>query len=109
MTNQSTEKLNDDVMTVENLTTFITENFLIGTDRSSVEPDENLLISGLIDSLGVMQLVAHIQAEAGIKVEPREITLKNFKTVNAIVSFIDKKVKPNASGCIYRIAINVEC
>ena len=93
MTKQSIEVQKDDAMTVENLTTFITKNFLIGTDRTSVEPDENLLLSGLIDSLGVMQLVAHIQSETGIKVEPRDVTLKNFKTVNAIVGFINGKVQ----------------
>lgn len=72
------------------LTQFITSTLLNGREIT-LEPTDNLLLSGLIDSLGVMQLVKHIQNENGIKVEPGEITLKNFKTINAIVSFIERK------------------
>ncbi|MFK7804951.1 MAG: acyl carrier protein [Anaerolineae bacterium] len=70
---------------------YITTTFVTDPAANPVAPDDNLLLSGLIDSLGVMQLVAFIQSENGIKVEPREITLKNFKTINSIVGFIERK------------------
>ena len=70
---------------------YITTTFVSDPAASPVAPDDNLLLSGLIDSLGVMQLVAFIQSENNIKVEPREITLKNFKTINSIVGFIERK------------------
>ena len=63
------------------LTNYINSNFVIDKE-GGLAPDDNLLLSGIIDSLGVMQLVAYLQSESDIKVEPREITLKNFKTVN---------------------------
>lgn len=75
----------------KNLEHYITTTFVTDPAADPVAPDDNLLLSGLIDSLGVMQLVAFIQSENGIKVEPREITLKNFKTINSIVGFIEKK------------------
>lgn len=72
------------------LTDYINANFVTNKD-DGLAPDDNLLLSGIIDSLGVMQLVAFLQSESDIKVEPREITLKNFKTVNAIIGFVERK------------------
>ena len=72
---------------------YITTTFVSDPTADPITADSNLLLSGLIDSLGVMQLVAFIQSENNIKVEPREITLKNFKTINSIVGFIEKKVE----------------
>ncbi|MEM9775056.1 MAG: acyl carrier protein [Chloroflexota bacterium] len=74
----------------QTLTEYISTTF-IADHSKQLAPDDNLLISGLIDSLGVMQLVAHLQAENNIKIEPRDITLKNFKTVNSIVDFVASK------------------
>lgn len=76
----------------KSLTEYISITF-IADQKAQLSPDDNLLISGLIDSLGVMQLVAHLQAENNIKIEPRDITLKNFKTVNTIIGFIEGKVQ----------------
>lgn len=76
---------------IKDLEHYITTTFVTDPSANPIAPDDNLLLSGLIDSLGVMQLVAFIQAENGIKVEPREITLKNFKTINSIVGFIERK------------------
>lgn len=77
---------------LESISEYITATFLLENGQDSIEPDDNLLLSGLIDSLGVMQLVAHLQAENGIKIEPREVTLKNFKTINSIVGFVENKI-----------------
>lgn len=74
-----------------NLKTYITDTLLNGKAGVDLAPDDNLLLSGLIDSLAVMQLVKHVEAENGIKIQAGEITLKNFKTINAIVNFVDRK------------------
>lgn len=77
---------------LESISEYIVTTFMVDEDQKSIEPDYNLLLSGLIDSLGVMQLVAHLQSENGIKIEPREVTLKNFKTINSIVGFVETKI-----------------
>lgn len=73
------------------LTHYITQTLLNTKGSVVLTPDDNLLLSGLIDSLGVMQLVKHIEVENDIKVAPGEVTLKNFKTINAIVDFVAHK------------------
>ncbi|MDJ0754264.1 MAG: acyl carrier protein [Ardenticatenaceae bacterium] len=77
--------------TATTLKTYITDTLLNGKVGVELAPDDNLLLSGLIDSLAVMQLVKHVETENGIKIQAGEITLKNFKTINAIVNFVDRK------------------
>jgi acyl carrier protein len=55
-----------------------------------VQADDELLLSGLIDSLGVVRLIAHIEEVLGVKVPPEEVTLENFQTVRAIGEFLDR-------------------
>ena len=73
------------------LSEFITTNLIQGQDDVALTADDNLLISGLIDSLGIIQLVKYVEKENDITITPGEITLKNFKTINAIVNFVEKK------------------
>lgn len=73
------------------LSEFITTNLIQGQEDVSLTADDNLLISGLIDSLGIIQLVKYVEKENDITIAPGEITLKNFKTINAIVNFVEKK------------------
>jgi len=50
--------------------------------------DENLLLSGLVDSLGVMTLVAHLEEVTGAPVPMEDVILENFATINAITAYI---------------------
>ena len=62
------------------------------TSSQSITPEQDLLISGLIDSLGVMRLVTHIESEWHITIPPEDVTLENFSTVNTIVDYLDSKI-----------------
>lgn len=82
-------------MTDQNtISNFIATTLLKDKDDVVIGPDDSLLLSGLIDSLGIMQLVKYVEKENEIKIAPGEITLKNFKTINAIVRFIERKQTP---------------
>ena len=69
----------------------IVQNELL-TNNQSVTPEQDLLTSGLIDSLGVMRLVAHIESHWDITISPGDVTLENFCTVNTIVDYVDSKI-----------------
>ena len=56
-----------------------------------IEVDEDLLGSGLVDSIGMVQLILFIETEAAIKVLPEEMTIENFMTINHMLRFIDSK------------------
>lgn len=75
----------------ETLLDYITTQLLNTNGTVELNADDNLLLSGLIDSHGVMRLVKFTEDSFAIKINPGDITLKNFKTVSAIAAFVDKK------------------
>jgi len=54
----------------------------------AVANDENLLLSGLLDSLAVMSLVAHIEDAFEIKVPFDDVLIENFETIDAITAYL---------------------
>ena len=67
---------------------FIETQLLSG---KQVSDTEDLLLSGLIDSLGVMRLVAFIEATFGFKVPAQDIKLANFSNLDSIVAYVEAK------------------
>ncbi|MGI9318789.1 MAG: acyl carrier protein [bacterium] len=64
-------------------------------DQQTITPDQDLLISGLIDSIGVMRLVGFIEREIEKTIPPKDITLENFGSVNLIASYIASELNLN--------------
>jgi acyl carrier protein len=68
---------------------------LITTDLARVdEPvttDTDLLLSGLVDSLGVVRLVQWLEDRFGFEIDPADVTLDNFQTVAAMIRYVDRK------------------
>jgi acyl carrier protein len=56
----------------------------------SVNDQDNLITTGVIDSLAVMQLVAFIEESFSIKVKDEDIVPENFESIEAISVFIGK-------------------
>ena len=67
---------------------FLQENFLYMRPDFVVGPDESLLRTGVIDSLGVMEIIGFVEAETGASVPEEDITADNFGTINAITRYI---------------------
>ncbi len=76
----------------EQIIQFILADLLDNADGVTLAADDNLMLGGNIDSLGVIKLVNFLEKQFGVKIRPGEITLKNFKTVNRMVDFIDRKL-----------------
>ncbi len=55
----------------------------------AIELDEDLLLSGLLDSLGVMALVGHLENLCGNPIPHQDIIIENFQTVAAIASYLN--------------------
>ncbi|TSA41537.1 MAG: acyl carrier protein [Verrucomicrobiales bacterium] len=70
---------------------FIAVNLLYSTDGFPHKDDTSLLKEGIIDSLGVVELIEFAQKEYGVKVEPLEVTPDNFDSVAKLCTFIRRK------------------
>ena len=78
--------------TQEILKDYISNELLNG--RQTVDADDDLLGEGLIDSLGAMQFVAFIEETFELKVPLEDITIQNFRTIDAIDRYLQHR-KPD--------------
>lgn len=53
--------------------------------------DASLLDSGVIDSLGVLDIVSFLEESFGVKVGDEELTPQNFESVGALARFVAAK------------------
>ncbi len=70
---------------------YLVQNLLYIDDASQYDNDASFIGEGLIDSMGIMELVTYVQSRFGISVEQHEVTPDNFDSVNKLVAFIRNK------------------
>ncbi len=68
---------------------FIVENFYVEEDK--VGDDTSLITEGIVDSTGMLELIAFLEREYGIRVEDRETVPANLETLSRIDGFIARK------------------
>jgi acyl carrier protein len=73
------------------LEAFIVEEIALGRGLAAIAPDDDLLSGGIIDSLGVTQLVTFLEDRFGIRISDDELTPANFRTLAAIEAFVGCK------------------
>jgi acyl carrier protein len=71
---------------------FISQEILF-EDQSSGLSDATPLL-GVIDSLGLIQLVAYLEEEFGIDIDESEITADNFRTAGDVDRLVQRKLNP---------------
>ncbi len=71
---------------------FISTNFLFENSNTILNEKDSLLEAGVIDSTGVLELIAFIEETFGIRVEDEEIIPENLDTILDIVHFIKQKI-----------------
>jgi acyl carrier protein len=72
-------------------------NFLI--DSSGIESfrdDEDFFASGVVNSLFAIELMTYIERSFGVKITLSDLDMDNFKTIENISTFINKKKQQNA-------------
>lgn len=68
---------------------YIQENLLHGKDEIELSPSDDLLGNGLIDSMGIMKLVAFVEDTFNLTIPPEDIVIENFRDVKAIANYIE--------------------
>lgn len=53
-----------------------------------IEPDTDLLLTGAVDSLGVVMIVEWIERRLDTSVDPGDVVLEHFQTVAAMERFL---------------------
>ena len=74
---------------VENaISSFIIDNFLFGDTSAAPAPDLPLVQSGLIDSTGILEIVAFLESNFGVQTADDDLAVDNFGSIATIVKFV---------------------
>lgn len=76
--------------TAQEIREFIHQELAFG-DESVAIGDETPLYEGILDSLGLMDLVSFLEKRFGIAIEDEDLTSENFRTVAAIQQLVDRR------------------
>ncbi|MGO8904194.1 MAG: acyl carrier protein [Solirubrobacteraceae bacterium] len=70
---------------------FIVREIALGRGIDSVAHDRDLLDGGVIDSLGIVQLISFLEENYGIKVDDDDLDPENFRSLDSIAVLVEKK------------------
>ena len=73
------------------VTAFIVQNFLFGNAADTPAGDASFMATGLIDSTGILELVAHLEGAYQLSVPDDELVPDNLDSVAAIAAFVARK------------------
>ena len=72
---------------------FVLQKFPLARKRKATNHD-NLLESGIIDSLGVLELVTFLQQEFSVAVADDDLTPENFQNIECMARFVERSLEP---------------
>lgn len=79
-------------MTIEQqLKEYISSNLLFSENGYPYPDDASFLEEGIVDSVGIMELVAFIEENMHVSVEDQEITPDNFDSITKLAAYIQHK------------------
>ena len=73
----------------EVLIEYIQQHLLRGRSGVVLTEDDDLLGGGLVDSMGMMKLIAFIEKQFEVSVPPQDMIIENFMSVHAIVQYLE--------------------
>jgi acyl carrier protein len=73
---------------IERTRAYITENFLYMRRDFRLDDNDSLLGSGIIDSMGVMEVILFLETEFGVEVGDEDVTEENLGTIRAISRYV---------------------
>jgi acyl carrier protein len=76
---------------------FVVENFLFGQDNNHLGNDESFLEGGIIDSTGVLELVAFLEERYQVRIDDDDLLPANLDSVNLLVHFVERKLQEKAT------------
>ena len=69
----------------------------IGNNGENIGPEQELLESGILDSLAFIALLEEIAVRWRIKIQPTQVPPEEWKTVRSIARMLEKKMVEKTS------------
>jgi acyl carrier protein len=77
--------------TTERLRDFIVDELRWDGTSDQLTDDYPLLENGVVDSLGLFEIVRFLEAECGVEIADDELVPENFATLSAIAKLVESK------------------
>lgn len=74
-------------MDIASIRSFI-QSEVLDNESVNIGDDDDLLLSGFLDSHSIMRLAAHIEEAVGITIPPEDVTTDNFSSLRQIDSYL---------------------
>jgi acyl carrier protein len=82
---------------LETVRNFVVENFLYGED-GILKEETSFLEEGIIDSTGILELIAFLEETYGLTIGDEEYVPENFDTLAKVARFLERKLSPGAGA-----------
>ncbi len=69
---------------------YIAQNLLFSDDGFGYSDDASFLEEGIVDSVGIMELVMFLEENFGLTVDDEDLTPDNFDSVNKLAAYIKR-------------------
>jgi len=76
---------------------FLLESYLISEDENVGDAD-SFIENGVLDSTGVLELVAFLEEQFGVQVLDEELTPENLDSISLVAEFVRKKAAQSAAS-----------
>lgn len=80
-----------DMEVKEQIKQYIAENFLFSSNGFDMDDDESFLEAGVVDSLGVVELVTFVEETYNFEVPDDDIVPDNFDSVDNLAAYISRR------------------
>ena len=71
---------------------YIIQEMLKGKSISKLWDDDQLVESGIIDSLGIMSLLSFVEETFAIQIQGEDLIPDNFESINSIAALVDRQL-----------------
>ena len=82
----------------DSLEKFLVAEIAAGLGKKAVDPDEDLLQQGIIDSLGLMKLIDFMERSFGIRVSDEDIVPENFQSVYCMTRLVEQQLAGSSAA-----------
>jgi acyl carrier protein len=77
-------------MTKRTIRDFIAQNFYVA-DPAALEDEASLTATGIVDSTGMLEVIAFVERTLGVQVADDELLPENFDSIARIAAFVERK------------------
>jgi acyl carrier protein len=75
----------------QELHAFIVTELVSGQGQDAITADDDLIKRGIVDSLGVQQLIDFCESRYHIRVAKEDLVPQNFQTLRQLAEYVDRK------------------